>query len=208
MALVSIQHVLVDNYAGADGMLAGAAVALSDLNGVPTVVPGVRTSGAPTGEFFGILGDDTTNQGNTQAIVDPVALGNYSHSDSDGINMPDYYGPEFVSRPARRLGDYLDERITNINNWTDAPAHPKRGVTVYRGSGRFKTDQFVPDAETSAAAADAGGVPTWEIGDSVTVGADGNDGLFIKLADAAHGTAVATVVSTPAETGLLEIALV
>jgi len=212
MAFVSIQHVLIDNAEGVSGMLAGMAVHLDSVNGVPTVKAADRSD--TTHRFYGVLADDTTNTGNTSAIVDPVSPGNYSHDLSDGYTVTGMtpYGPEFVAHPARVLGDYKDTRITNTTDWDTPPGTYKRGVTVYRVGGRFLTDQFVSTASTSSATADAGAAPTFVVGSPLTFGAGVNAGKWILVSapgthDANTGT-IARVTNPSTANGLLEIALV
>ncbi len=211
MAFVSIQHVLIDNANGSANLLAGMAVHLASVSGLPTVIAADRSD--TTHRFYGVVADDTATTGNTSAIVDPVSPGNYSHDDADGISVNGLYpfGPDFVTHPARRLGSYLNETAPNATNWTTPAGTAQRGVTVYRVGGRFLTDQFVSDQVTSTATADQAVVPTFAIGDALTFGAGANAGLFIKVddvADAANTGVVARVTNASTANGLLEIALV
>jgi hypothetical protein len=210
MAFASLQHVLIDNANGTAGLLAGMAVHLTSVSGAPAVVAADRSD--VTHRFYGVVADDTTTTGNTSAIVDPV--GNYSHDGSDGYSMDGLYphGPDFVTRPARRLGDYRNEAAPNDKNWTTPPGTMQRGVTVYRVGGRFLTDQFVGDQVTRTATTDQAVTPTFAVGDALTFGAGDNAGLFIKVNDVATDTAntgvIARVSNASTAKGLLEIALV
>lgn len=211
MAFVSIQHVLIDNANGSAGLLAGMAVHLASVSGLPTVIAADRSDA--THRFYGVVADDTTTTGNTSAIIDPVSPGNYSHDEVDGISVDGLYpyGPDFVARPARRLGSYLNETAPNATNWTTPPGTSQRGVTVYRVGGRFLTDQFVSDQVTSTATTDQASVPTFAVGDALTFGAGANAGLFIKVddsADVANTGVIARVTNASTANGLLEIALV
>lgn len=212
MAFVSIQHVLIDNANGSAGLLAGMAVHLASVSGVPAVIAADRSNA--THRFYGVVADDTATTGNTSAIVDPVSPGNYSHDDADGTTLTGLYpyGPDFVAHPARRIGDYRNETAPNDTNWTTPAGTAQRGVTVYRVGGRFLTDQFVSDQITSTAIADQAVVPTFAIGDPLTFGAGTNAGLFIKADDVATDTAntgvIARVTNASTANGLLEIALV
>jgi hypothetical protein len=216
MALAVIQHVLFDNYPATAGILQGMALAVRNVGGKATVYPANRVA-TLTDVFLGIAGDDSTNSGNTQAIVDPVNPGNYSHVTTNAGDDPyDFSGPDFVARPARRLGDYLNETIANVTNWTDVDssgnATPKRGMTVYMVGGRFRTDQYVDTMTTSAAGVDAGAAPSWAPDDILTFGVTdatySNAGLFIELANTGHGTTVARVLDADEAGDLLDIRIV
>ena len=216
MALAVIQDVLFDNYPATTGILQGMALAVRSVSGKATVYPANRVA-TLTDTFLGIAGDDSAITGNTQAIVDPVNPGNYSHTTTNAGDDPyDFSGPDYEARPARRLGDYLSEIIDNVTNWTDVDANgrstPKRGMTVYMHGGRFRTDQYVDDATTSGAGADAGAAPTWAVDDILSFGVTdatySNAGQFIKLANTGHGTTNARVVNSDELGDLLEIRLV
>ncbi len=210
MALFVIQHVLVDNIPGSAGLLAGMAVHLTTASGVETVVAANRAT--TTHRFYGILGDDTTNTGNTMSVIDPVSPNNYSHDTTTGLSPGDYEGADAVARPARRLGDLLDERITNTKNWTDTGGTASRPVTVYRTGGRFRTDQYAT-VITTAATTDAGAAATLGVGSKLTFGAGANAGLWIEIDPTAVGiddinTGVIAIVTKPAAIGgMIEIAL-
>ena len=213
MALAVIQHVLFDNYPATAGILQGMALAVRNVSGKATVYPANRAA-AYSDTFLGIAGDDSTNSGNTQAIVDPVSPGNYSHVTTNaGDNPYDFSGPDFVARPARKLGDYLNETIANVTNWTDVDSNglatPKRGMTVYMVGGHFRTDQYVDTMSTSGANADAGAAPTWAPESALTWGVGdvtySNAGKFIL---ANHGTTVARVVNSDEAGDLLDIRIV
>jgi len=145
------------------GILAGMVVALqtNSTTGEPELIKASRTvSGTEFGAFVaGIAGDDATNSGNTIAPIDPV-----------------YQIP--YMRPARRLGDYLDETITNRTNWTDSGTS-KRGVTVFSVGGEFMTDQYVTTTSASGANADAGAAPAYAINDGWTFAVVANAGKFV-----------------------------
>jgi hypothetical protein len=145
------------------GILAGMVVALqtNPTTGEPELIKASRTvSGTEFGAFVaGIAGDDATNSGNTIAPIDPV-----------------YQIP--YMRPARRLGDYLDETITNRTNWTDSGTS-KRGVTVFSVGGEFMTDQYVTTTSASGANADAGAAPAYAINDGWTFAVVANAGKFV-----------------------------
>ena len=216
MALALVQNVLFDNYPASTGILQGMALAIRSVSGKATVYPANRSS-AHSDTFLGIAGDDSTNIGNTQAIVDPVNPGNYSDTTTnDGTNPYDFSGPDFVARPARRLGDYLNETINNITNWTDVDSSnhstPKRGMTVYMVGGHFRTDQYSDTMTTSSTTADAGSAPVWSPDDILTFGVGdntySNSGLFVKMASSSHGTTIARVVDSDQAGSLLDIRLV
>jgi len=217
MALAVIQHVLFDNYPAATGILQGMALAVRSVNGKATVYPANRVS-TLSDVFIGIAGDDSTNSGNTQAIVDPVNPGNYSHDTSNAGDDPyDFSGPDFQARPARRLGDYLIETIANVTNWTDVDSNgqstPKRGMTVWMVGGRYRTDQYVDTMSTSGAAADAGAAPTWAPDDQLTFGVTdatySNAGLFIKVTTpTTDGVTIARVLDSDEAGDLLDIRVV
>jgi len=145
------------------GILAGMVVALqtNSTTGEPELIKASRTvSGTEFGAFVaGIAGDDATNSGNTIAPIDPV-----------------YQIP--YMRPARRLGDYLDETITNRTNWTDSGTS-KRGVTVFSVGGEFMSDQYVTTTSASAANTDAGAAPAYAINDGWTFAVVANAGKFV-----------------------------
>jgi hypothetical protein len=145
------------------GILAGMVVALqtNSTTGEPELIKASRTTaGTEFGAFIaGIAGDDATNSGNTIAPIDPV-----------------YQIP--YMRPARRLGDYLDETITNRTNWTDSGTS-KRGVTVFSVGGEFMTDQYVTTTSASGANADAGAAPAYAINDGWTFAVVANAGKFV-----------------------------
>lgn len=163
MALRVKNHVFFNTgytAASSSGILAGMVVALTSnaTTGEVEITKAIRgTHGYEV--IAGLAGDDATNSGNTIAIVDPVSQ-------------------EFMSKPARRLGDYLDETITNRTNWTDAGT-AKRGVTVYSIGGEFATDQYVSTASASGAAADAGAAPTYAVGNVWLYGVTANAGKLI-----------------------------
>lgn len=215
MALFVIQHVLIDNYPGAGSCKAGMAVMLTTSGGVETVTAADR--GTATNRFFGVLGDDTTTSGNTQFVIDPVSPGNYSHDTTAGDDPADYEGPDAVAKPARRLGDYMDERITNTNNWTDYPSDPKRGVTVYRHGGRFRTDQYetanTANGGGATATANVAGVPVYTVGTMLTFSSTasslGTAGLWVAGDATTCGNTgvVARVVKPAAVGGAIEIAI-
>jgi len=107
----------------------------------------------------GIAGDDATTTSNTQVLVDPVYQ-------------------VVMSKPARRLGDYKDETISNVTNWTDSGT-AKRGVTVFSVGGEFATDQYIITAQASNATnADAGAAHTPAINDGYTVGSSGTSATY------------------------------
>ena len=210
MALFVMQHVLADSYPGGASLLAGMAV---HLDSTGTVVAANRSTAAH--RCFGIVGDDTTNSGNTQFVVDPVNYNNYSHDTTTGDDPDDYTGPEAVARPTRRLADYLDERITNTVNWTDSPASAKRNVTVYHVGGRFRTDQYETAYIPSSATADTAGTPSYTPGETLvfsatTAGkwipttsvaaADDNCGLCARVTKGATGGAIELVLLQTAGT--------
>lgn len=212
MALFPIQHVLIDNFPCAANMLAGSALHLATAGGAESVVAANRAT--TTHRFFGILGDDTTNTGNTSPIIDPVAPGNYSHDSSAGADTSGYVGPDAVARPARRIGDYLDEQITNVNNWTDTGATPKRGVTVYRVGGRFRTDRYSAFLTSAVGTDSTTAAATLAVGAPMTFGAGAtNLGSWVEVrsANISTDTANSGVVAriTKAVTGgMIELALV
>lgn len=112
----------------------------------------------------GIAGDDASSTSNTQIVVDPVYQ-------------------VVMSKPARRLGDYMDETITNTTNWTDSGTS-KRGITVFSVGGEFATDQYnIALSASHATNADAGAAHTPAINDGYTVGSSGtstaNEGKLV-----------------------------
>ena len=163
MALRVKNHVFFNSgytAAASSGILAGMVVALAAnaTTGDPEVTPAIRgTHGYEL--IAGLAGDDATNSSNTIAIVDPV-------------------GQEFIAHPARRIGDYLDETITNRTNWTDSGT-AKRGVTVYSIGGEFATDQYVSTLSASGASTDAGAAPTYTVGNVWLYAVTANKGKLI-----------------------------
>jgi hypothetical protein len=145
------------------GILAGMVVALqtNSTTGEPELIKASRTTaGTEFGAFIaGLAGDDATNSGNTIAPIDPV-----------------YQVP--YMRPARRLGDYKDETITNVTNWTDSGT-AKRGVTVFSVGGEFMSDQYVTTTSASGANADAGAAPAYAINDGWTFAVVANAGKLV-----------------------------
>ncbi len=219
MAIHVKQHVLFDNFDADNSILAGMAVALIQTSGKAQAVAADRSDSSH--EFWGMAGDDTSTSGNTMAIIDPVSPGNYSHSSGDGDDPTLYTGPTPEARPARRLNDYIDERITNTTNWTDVDSNnrstARRGIAVYRHGGRFLTDQYVSDASVDAATTDGGAAPTFAVNDSLAFGITANVGQFIKIAKAntvqyaggaaGYGYEVAKIIGPSVTNGLLEVTL-
>ena len=125
----------------------------------------------------GIAGDDASATSNTMIVVDPVYQ-------------------VVMSKPARRLGDYKDETITNVSNWTDGGT-AKRGVTVFSVGGEFATDQYIIAASASHATnADASAAHTPVINDGFTCGSSGTVATYIgKFIYGAVGTITITIAS-------------
>ncbi len=137
------------------GILAGMVVAIeaNSSTGEVSLVRADRNTHT-IDAIAGLAGDDASSTSNTQITVDPVYQ-------------------VVMSKPARRLGDYLDETITNTTNWTDSDT-AKRGVTVFSVGGEFASDQYIIDASASHATnADAAAAHTPVINDGYTVGSSG-----------------------------------
>lgn len=130
------------------GILEGMVVAAETnaTTGEVQLARASRTSGDHTSaDIVGLAGDDATNSGNTMIVVDPVYQ-------------------VVMSKPARRLGDYLDTTITNRTNWTDNGT-AKRGVTVFSVGGEFASDQYSSTTAASGANADSAATPGYAIND-------------------------------------------
>ncbi len=188
MALRVKHHVMMNEgttAAASSGILQGMIVALR-ANGTTGNVElsRARRDTDGIGDVAGIAGDDATNSGNTIAIVDPV----------DQL---------WYMRPARRLGDYLDELITNRTNWTDSGT-AKRGITVYSVGGEFATDQYTTAASADAATTDTGAASTPAIGAAWSYGADATyQGQLIDDGDTAAVEIVAFLTEGAAVNSLL-----
>ena len=139
------------------GILAGMVVAIEtnastgeiQLARADRVALNTAFTGPQT--IAGIAGDDATSTGNTMVVVDPVYQ-------------------VVMSKPTRRLGDYKDETITNVSNWTDSGI-AKRGVTVFSVGGEFATDQYnTAYSCTAVATTDTAAAHTPAINDAYTVG--------------------------------------
>lgn len=145
------------------GILAGMVVALqTDGSGEAELVRANRASHT-VADVIGLAGDDAYNVGNTIAQPDPVTL-------------------QYWARPARKLGDLLDETITNRTNWTDSGT-AKRGVTVYSYGGQFATDQYASAFAANAATTDAAATPAFAVNDGFTFGSATTNSLQGKLVD-------------------------
>jgi hypothetical protein len=141
------------------GILAGMVVALqNDGSGEAELVKANRASHT-VADIIGLAGDDAYNVGNTIAQPDPVTL-------------------QYWARPARKLGDLLDETITNRTNWTDSGT-AKRGVTVYSYGGQFATDQYSSTLAANAATTDAAATPAFAVNDGFTFGGTNAKGLLM-----------------------------
>lgn len=144
------------------GIIAGMVVAAetNSSTGEIELARASRTSGSHTGgAIVGLAGDDATNSGNTQILVDPVYQ-------------------VVMSKPARRLADYYDETITNRSNWTDNGT-AKRGVTVFSVGGDFASDQYCATTVASGANADTAGTPNYAINDGWSYAVAANAGKLV-----------------------------
>lgn len=208
MAVAVLQHVLIDNYEGADNIYAGMAVSVDESNGSTVVVSSNRSDN--TLQFLGVAYDDTASTGNTMAVVDPVNPGNYSHDSSDGLDPADYSGAGYMAQAKRALADYRDETLGSIvQNWTQGSTRiAKRPIGVITVGGRLKTDQYVSTASTSGAAADAGAAPTFAINSPLTFACVANRGKFIFCTTVGtDGPVVARIVDPSVTSGLLHVRL-
>lgn len=143
-------------------------------------------AGHARGTVVGIAGDDATNVGNTIAIVDPVYQ-------------------VVMSKPGRRIGDYYDTTITNVNNWTD-PGTAKRGVTVFSYGGEFATDQYSATVISTGANTDGAGTPTFAINNTWTYGVTALAGQWVQDQTVANNI-IARLTGSVSQ-GLLPIRLV
>jgi hypothetical protein len=171
------------------GILAGMVVSLGTnaVDGTPVLSRADRNLGISGASIAGLAGDDATNIGNTQILVDPVAQ-------------------VVMSKPARRISDYLDETIERYTNWTD-PGTAKRGVTVFSVGGEFATDQYVTASSASSTTADAGAAPGFAINDGWTWGSSAtvatNIGKIVDMtASPSYGTVVVRLLGSVVD-GLL-----
>lgn len=143
------------------GILSGMVVAI-ETNGTTGEIQLARAdrNTHTIDAIAGLAGDDASSTSNTQILVDPVYQ-------------------VVMSKPARRLGDYLDETVSNRSNWTDSGT-AKRGVTVFSIGGEFASDQYIIAASASHATnADASAAHTPAINDGYTVGSSGTVATYI-----------------------------
>lgn len=177
------------NASASSGILQGMVVA-SAANATTGVIELARANRDGThaaASIMGLAGDDATNSGNTIAQVDPV--------------YQTYY-----MRPARRLGDFLDETITNRTNWTDSGT-ARRGITVYSVGGEFATDMYVSTASANGATTDAGAAPTLAINDGWTY-ASGSTNAGKLIDDGAQSVSIiARLIASSATNSLLPFRL-
>lgn len=209
MAVAVLQHVLIDNYDGANNILAGMAVTVGVSAGDIVAQPCNRAD--TTQRFLGVAYDDTATTGNTMAIVDPVNPGNYSTDSTDGLNPNESSGPNYFAAPARRL--ILDETLGSgaglVQNFTQGATRiAKRPIGVITVGGRLKTDQYVATASTSSASADAGVAPTFATESPLGMSTSAYPGKFIFVSTVGTDAAVvARIVDPTVTTGLLHIRL-
>lgn len=185
MGLRVINHQMIDNGrkpAASSGIHAGQIVALqaNGTTGVAELVKADRANSTATltGSIVGIAGDDATTTGNTQIIVNPVSL-------------------VFESHYARRLGDFQDEVVEGVTNWTDTGT-PKRGVTVYSVGGEFATDMYETAFVPASATTDTAGAPGFVVNEALTVGSATTNSLagqFVSLNSVATNTYSVLVVA-------------
>lgn len=206
MAVAVLQHVLIDNYDGADGIYAGMAVSIDESNGSTVVVSSNRSDS--TLRFLGVAYDDTANTGNTIASVDPVSPGNYSHDSDTGLDPATVTGPAHLATAKRAL--IYDETLGSVvQNWTQGSTRiAKRPIGVITVAGRLRTDQYVSTASTSAAQADAGAAPTFAVESPLTFACVANRGKFIFCTTVGtDGPVVARIVDPSVTSGLLHVRL-
>jgi len=212
MGVFVLQHVLIDNYEGADSIYSGMAVSLDDSSGSPVVVPSDRAD--TTVRFLGVAYDDTATSGNTMAVVDPVNPGNYSHDSTTGLSVSDFSGPEAYARPKRALRDLYDESLGSVvQNWTAGSTRAaRRPIAVVSGQSRLKTDQYASDSTTDTAVQDQAVAPTFAIDSPLTFGATANSltnaGKFVFVdAVGTDGPVVARIIDPAVTTGFLHVRL-
>ena len=177
MGLRVINHVLIDQGrkpASSSGIHAGQIVAIqaNSTTGDPELARANRDGTHTIAHVVGIAGDDATTTSNTQILVNPVSL-------------------EFETHDTRRLGDFQDEVVEGVTNWTDTGT-PRRGVTVYSGGGEFVTDRYETAFAANAATTDAAAVPTFTVGDGFTYGSATTNALQGQFVD--DGGITATIV--------------
>ena len=186
MGLRVINHVMIDQGrkpASSSGIHAGQIVALvaNGTTGVPELARADRALVATThgiSAIVGIAGDDAITTGNTQIVVNPVSLAFESHS-------------------TRRLGDFQDEVVEGVTNWTDTGT-PRRGVTVYSGGGEFATDKYEALFAANAATTDAAAAPAFAVNDGMTYGSSTTNSLAGQFVDDG-ATATVNVVARVTE---------
>jgi|NOAtaT_7_FD_contig_31_9441227_length_1515_multi_3_in_0_out_0_1 hypothetical protein len=205
MAIHIINAVIVANYDTKKNtdFTQGAALA-RDLSGADAgLVRKADRASDTAANWVGLAADNNQRSGNTIILNDPVGS---TYVDGSGNLVSNANG--FYVGEKRAIGDFQDETVNNVTNLTAGAGGfegPRRGVGVYTTpSGQFITDQFVAVA-TSSATADSGSAITFAIGDSLTFGAGANAGKLVRLANAAHGRAVAVVEKYDAAAGLLWI---
>lgn len=166
------------------GILAGMVVAI-EANGTTGEIQLARADRSAAGHaaaaIAGLAGDDATSTGNTQVIVDPVYQ-------------------TVMSKPARRIGDYKDETITNTTNWTDTNS-AKRGVTVFSVGGEFASDQFSATTVANGANTDAAGTPAFAINDGWSYAVTANAGKLVD--DGAQAITILARLTGSVADGLL-----
>ncbi len=177
--------------------------------------PGTRVRA----NIVGLSADDTARTGNTGIYVDPVGSTVVGTGTGSSATFTDSTNG-FFSAAKRALGDYQDERITNVQNLTDSNsgyAGPRRNVAVYATpSAQFVIDStaFVSaqTATTNGTYLDQSLGTAFASGDVLTVGAgvfaSANDfGCLVRRTAATDGFAVARLDSYNSTSGLMTITL-
>ena len=178
MGLRVINHVLIDQGrkpTSSSGIHAGQVVALqaNATTGDPELARANRDGTHTLAHVAGIAGDDATTTGNTQIIVNPVSL-------------------DFETHATRRLGDFQDEVVEGVTNWTDTGT-PRRGITVYSGGGEFVTDMYEALFAADAATTDAAAAPTFAVGAGLTYGSATTNALQGQFVDDGNVAGVVVV---------------
>lgn len=169
--------------------------------------------------IVGLSADDTARTGNTGIYVDPVGSTYVGTGVGSSASFTDNTNG-FYSAAKRALGDYQDERITNVTNLTDSNsgyAGPRRSVAVYATpSAQFLVDStaFVSaqTATTNGTYLDQSLGTAFAPGDILTVGAGvfasaNNFGCLVRRTAAADGTAIARLDEYNSTSGLMKITL-
>lgn len=177
--------------------------------------PGTETKA----NIVGLSADDTARTGATGIYVDPVGSTVVGSGVGSAATFTDNTNGMY-SGVKRALGDFYDERITNVTNLNDVNsgyAGPRRSVAVYA----TPSAQFVIDGKAfvSAQSANTNGTyldqslgTAFAPGDVLTVGAGvfaatNNFGCLVRRTAAADGTAIARLDEYNSTSGLMKITL-